>query len=100
MDAANAVELATAPCIRVAFFAPMRRGIEASPALPDDIGQPRVVLSLSCLNQKLTLCCSAMRTWRIPARAVGNEDFSPEYATQGENSKAEANFLFESAVTH
>ena len=27
MDAANAVELATAPCIRVAFFAPMRRGL-------------------------------------------------------------------------
>jgi hypothetical protein len=30
----------------------------------------------------------------------GNEDFSPASATQGANSKAEANFLFESAVTH
>ena len=42
-----------------------------------DIGQPRVVLSLSCLNQKSTLCCSAMRTLRTAGRAAGNEDFHP-----------------------
>jgi hypothetical protein len=65
-----------------------------------DIGRPRVVLSLSCLNQKSTLCCSAMRTLRTAGRAAGNEDFSPASTTQRANSKAEANFLFESAVTH
>jgi hypothetical protein len=38
--------------------------------------------------------------WRIAGRAAGNEDFSPASTTQGANSKAEANFLFQSGVTH
>ena len=97
----NAVELATSPRIRVAFLAPIRREIEESPPPPDrhwpaSCG-PVIVLPKS----------------EIYAMLFGNEDFanrrgepgkrgffSPASTTQGANSKAEANFLFESAVIH
>jgi hypothetical protein len=52
-----------------------------------DIGQPRVVLSWSCLNRKSTLCCSAIGTWPIAGRVAGHKDFGSASATRGANSK-------------
>jgi hypothetical protein len=72
IDAINATVLASPPRIRVGFPGANAPGLRNRLRLLTDIGQPRGVLALSCLNQKATLCCSAMRTERTDGRA---EDF-------------------------
>ena len=93
IDAINAVELATAPYIRAAFLAPMRRGIEESPAPPDRHWQascdPGIVLPESEIYAMLFGNGDLAHRWA----SRGTRGFRPESATRGANSKVEANFI-------